>query len=137
METAMQVEPYLDFNGRCDEAIEFYKKAIGAEVRALMRWKEMPDQSMVTLENRDKVMHSELKIGDSKVMASDGRMTGKGSFAGISLTLSADSDADAERKFNALSEGGQVQMPLEKTFFASKFGALTDRFGVSWMVISG
>jgi PhnB protein len=133
----MQVQPYLDFNGRCDEAIEFYKKTIGAKVTRLMRWSDCPDRNMAQADPKkaDKVMHARMSIGESIVMASDGRCGGSPVFSGISLSLSPPNDAEAERMFAALSEGGKVTMPIGKTFFASKFGMVTDRFGVSWMVV--
>jgi PhnB protein len=131
----MHVQPYLDFDGRCDEALEFYKKAVGAEVAMLMRWKDSPDKSMCTAENADKVMHSQFQIGDSTIMASDGRCTGKQNFHGIALTISAQTEAEAEKLFNGLAAGGQVSMPLAKTFFSPKFGMLADKFGVGWMVL--
>lgn len=137
----MIVEPYLCFEGRCEEAIEFYKKAIGAEVQFLMRFKEAPPGACgadgVTPGTENKVMHSTVKIGDSVVLMSDGRNTGNASFQGITLTISAGSDADAKRYFDALSAGGQVQMPLAQTFFATSFGMLADKFGVGWMVLAG
>jgi PhnB protein len=131
----MHVQPYLDFNGRCDEALEFYRKAVGAEVAMLMRWKDSPDKSMCTAENADKVMHSQFQIGDSTIMASDGRCTGKPNFHGIALTISAQTEAEADKLFNGLAEGGQVTMPLAKTFFSPKFGMVADKFGVGWMVL--
>ena len=132
----MHVEPYLSFEGRCEEALEFYKKAAGAEVTMLMRFKESPDQSMVSPGSENKVLHAAMKIGDSLVMASDGRCTGQANFHGIALTITATNDAEAKRLFGALAEGGQVNMPITKTFFASSFGMLADRFGVGWMVIT-
>jgi PhnB protein len=131
----MQIQPYLSFEGRADEAIEFYKKAIGAKVDMLMRFKEAPDQSMVTPESKDKVMHAALRAGDTQLLMSDGRCTGSANFNGIALALSAATDADAERIFNALAEGGKVNMPMAKTFFSSKFGMVADKFGVGWMVM--
>jgi PhnB protein len=136
-EATMLVQPYLSFEGRCDEAVKFYQAAVGAEVQMLMRFKEAPDQSMMSPGSADKVMHVSMRIGDSVVMASDGRCSGTTGFNGISLSLSVADDAQAERLFAGLSDGGQVTMPLAKTFFASKFGMLTDRFGVSWMVMGG
>jgi PhnB protein len=130
----MRVEPYLSFEGRCEEALDFYKKAVGAEVTMLMRFGESPDKSMLSPGSEKKVMHSSVKIGDSVVMATDGRNTGKANFTGISLSITANNDADAKRYFEALSAGGQVHLPLTKTFFASSFGMLADKFGVSWMV---
>lgn len=133
----MQVQPYLFFDGRCEEAIEFYRKTIGAEVAMLMRFKDSPEQSigMMPPGAENKVMHASLRIGDSMVMASDGQCLGKPNFQGFSLSLEAPDDAAADRLFAALADGGQVQMPLAKTFFASRFGMVADRFGVSWMII--
>lgn len=136
----MQVQPYLSFEGRAEEAIEFYKKAVGAKVTMLMRNKESPDKpppGMLPPGSEQKIMHSALTIGDSVVMATDGRVSGKPKFDGISLSLTAKDDAEAKKLFNNLAEGGQVTMPLNKTFFASSFGMLNDKFGVSWMVIAG
>jgi PhnB protein len=133
----MQVQPYLFFDGRCDEAIEFYKKALVAQVEMLMRYKESPEPpppGMVPPGYEDKVMHSSLRIGESVVMAADD-CTGHPRFQGFSLTISAPDAAAAERCFNALAEGGKVQMPLGRTFFSPCFGMVADRFGVGWMVI--
>jgi PhnB protein len=130
----MQVQPYLSFEGRCEEAINFYKSAVGAEVVMMMRFKEAPDQSMMTPGTGDKILHASLQIGDSTVMASDGRCMGKAIFQGISLSLTAGTDAEAKRLFDALANGGQIQMPLAKTFFATSFGIVADKFGVAWMV---
>jgi PhnB protein len=135
----MQVQPYLFFDGRCEEAIEFYRRTLGAEVTMLMRFKDSPEPpapGMVPPGAENKVMHANLRIGDTTVMASDGRCQGKPSFQGFSLSLSVPDDAEAERRFAVLADGGQVQMPLTKTFFASRFGMVADRFGVSWMVIT-
>jgi PhnB protein len=131
----MQVQPYLFFDGRCEEAIEFYQHTVDAKVTMLMHYKDSPDPGMVTPETRDKVMHACLQIGDSMVLASDGRCSGKPSFQGFALSLTAKDDAAAERLFASLSDGGQVQMPLTKTFFASRFGMVADRFGVGWMIL--
>lgn len=136
----MLVQPYLFFDGRCEEALAFYKTALGAEVTAMMRFKENPEPQqpgMCAPGSEDKIMHSNLRIGDTQVMASDGMaFGGKPEFKGFSLTLTAPTDAEAARLFKALSDGGQVQMPLGKTFYASSFGMVTDRFGVGWMVIN-
>jgi PhnB protein len=131
----MQVQPYLFFDGRCDEALAFYKKAIGAQVEMLMRWKDNPDPGGCSEANKDKVMHASVKVGDASVLASDGRCEGKPEFKGFALTISAKTEAEADKMFGALSEGGQVQMPLTKTFFAPKFGMLADKFGVGWMIM--
>jgi PhnB protein len=130
----MQVQPYLSFEGRCEEAINFYKTALGAEVIMMMRFKEAPDQSMMTPGTGEKILHAALRLGDSTVLASDGRCMGKAIFQGISLSLTAGTDADAKRLFDALANGGQIQMPLAKTFFATSFGIVADKFGVAWMV---
>ena len=131
----MQVQPYLFFDGRCEEAIAFYRQALGAEVEMLMRFKDAPEPGMSPPGSADKVMHASLKIGGSMVLASDGQCGGKPSFQGFSLSLTAADDAEADRLFTALADGGQVQMPLAKTFFSPRFGMTGDRFGVSWMVI--
>ena len=134
----MFVQAYLYFDGRTDEALEFYKKAIGAEVTFLMRFKDSPvanDPKMVPPGTEDKVMHSNFKVGDTQIMASDGHCGGKAQFQGISLTINADDIAQADRLFAALGEGGQVQMPMTETFFSPRFGMVADKFGVSWMVI--
>ena len=132
------IEPYLFFNGRCEEAIEFYQKALGAKVEMLMRFKDSPEPpqpGMTPPGSENKVMHASLSIGGNKVMASDGRCEGKSNFDGFSLSLRVKTEAEADRLFNALSPGGQVHMPLTKTFFSPRFGMVQDRFGVSWMVI--
>ena len=134
----MQVQPYLFFDGRCEEAIEFYRKALGAKVEMLMRFKDSPEPhqpGMVPPSAGDKVMHSSFRIGDTTVMASDGQCLGRPNFQGFSLSITARDDADAERLFASLTEGGKVQMPLAKTFFSSRFGMVADRFGVPWMVV--
>ena len=132
----MQAQPYLMFDGRCEEALEFYRQALGARVEALLRFKDSPDPQMCAAAPAEKVMHSCFRIGDTAVMASDGQCQGKASFQGFSLAITAADDADAKRRFDALADGGQVQMPLGKTFFASSFGMVADRFGVSWMIVS-
>jgi PhnB protein len=134
----MQIQPYLFFDGRCEEAVEFYRNALGAEVTMLMRFKdnpEPPEAGNVPPDAGEKVMHSSFRIGDSTVMASDGQCLGQPSFQGFSLSLSVANDTEAERLFAALADGGQVQMPLTRTFFSPRFGMVADRFGVSWMVI--
>ena len=135
----MKAEPYLFLNGRCEEAIAFYRSAVGAELVMLMRMKDSPDAhptGMLPPGSEDKVMHATLRIGSTQVMLSDGMASGALEFKGFSLSLGVDDQAEAQELFAALSKGGQVQMPLGKTFFAPCFGMLTDRFGVSWMVIS-
>jgi PhnB protein len=133
----MNVQPYLFFDGRCDEALDFYKQAIGADVKMLMRWKDSPDKSMCTAANADKVMHSQFQVGDATIMASDGRNSGQPKFDGFALTIAAKDEAEAEKIFGALlGGGGQVTMPMSKTFFAPRFGMLAGKFGVHWMVMA-
>ncbi|HEX2567577.1 MAG TPA: VOC family protein [Burkholderiales bacterium] len=134
----MPLQPYLFFEGRCEEALEFYKKTLGAQVQMLMRYSENPDpRGNPPGIAKEKVMHACFKVGDSEVMASDGMCAGKTKFDGFALSVPAASDADAKKKFDALAESGQVKMPLAKTFFASSFGMVADRFGLTWMVIAG
>jgi PhnB protein len=131
-----QIQPYLFFGGRCEEAIELYRQAIGATVEMLMRHRESPDPhppGMLQPGFEDKIMHATLRIGDAVLMASDG-CDDKSRFDGFRLSLALATEADAKRAFAGLSDGGQVQMPLTKTFFSSCFGMVTDRFGVGWMV---
>ena len=130
----MPLEPYLSFDGRCEEAIEFYKKALGAEVTMMMRFGEAPPNPAMPPTDPNKIMHSNITINGSQIMASDGRCTGKPTFQGFSLSLDAKTEADADRMFGALGDGGQVVMPLSKTFWSPRFGMLTDRFGVMWMI---
>jgi PhnB protein len=131
----MHVQPYLFFEGRCAEALEFYRQALGAEVMMAMRFKESPDPAMIAPGSEDKVMHAALRIADTTIFASDGRCQGRPSFEGFALSLTARDAREADRLFGALADGGQVQMPLGETFFAQRFGMVADRFGVSWMVI--
>jgi len=134
----MQVQPYLFFDGRCEEALEFYKSVLGIKLEMLMRFKDSPEPpqpGMCPPGSEDKVMHASFRVGDTLVMASDGMAKGKPEFKGFSLSLDAATEAEADRLFAALGEGGQVQMPLAKTFFSPRFGMVADRFGVSWMVI--
>jgi PhnB protein len=133
-ETAMQVEPYLFFEGRCDEALEFYRNVLGAEVTMLMRFKESPEPEMCLPGAENKVMHANVRIGNTTLMASDGRCEGQPAFRGFSLSISLTDEAEAERIFSALSNGGEVQMPLARTFWSPRFGMVADRFGVSWMI---
>ena len=133
----MQIQPYLFFEGRTEEALEFYQGKLGAKVEFLMRYKDNPDPRHNPPNSGDKVMHCNFRIGDTQVMASDGNCSGKPSFQGFSLTFNAADEADARRRFNALAEGGQVNLPLSETFFAKSFGMVADRFGLNWMVMAG
>lgn len=136
----MQVQPYLFFEGRCEEALMFYRDVLGAEITQLMRYSENPEPpppSMLPPGSENRIMHASLRIGDSTVLASDGNCSGANRFDGFSLTLTAANDAEAERLFAVLAEGGQIRMPMTTTFFASRFGMLADRYGLGWMVITG
>lgn len=131
------VQPYLFFEGKCEEAIEFYKKALGAKVNMLMRYKDSPEppQPGCAPPDSNKVMHANFSIGETQIMASDGRCNGKPNFEGVALSLTVKTSAEADRAFNALADGGKVEMPMAKTFFSANFGMVVDRFGVFWMVL--
>jgi PhnB protein len=131
------VQPYLFFDGKCEAAIEFYRHALGAKVNLQMRYKESPEPPPPGCGPVDsnKIMHAQFQIGDTVIMASDGRSTGHPKFEGFSLSLTVQTEAEADRAFNALAEGGKVDMPLARTFFSARFGMVTDRFGVMWMVL--
>jgi PhnB protein len=133
----MQVQPYLFFDGRCEEAVEFYRGALGAKVEMFLRFKECPEKEhKPSPGTEDKVMHCSLRIGEATIMASDGMgPKGQPSFQGFALSLTAADAAEADRLFNALADGGQVQQPLIETFFSPRFGMVADRFGVPWMVV--
>ena len=129
------VQPYLFFGGRCEEALDFYRQALGAEVEALMRFSDAPEPHPgLAAGNENKVMHASFRIGETRLMASDGRCGGEPTFEGFSLSITVADEAAAERVFNALSDGGKIEMPLSSTFWTSKFGMLEDKFGVGWMV---
>src|SRR5688572_15842982 len=133
------VQTYLSFHGRCEEALEFYRKAIGAEVEMLMRFKDNPDPmppGMLAPGYENKVMHTSFRVGQSVIMASDGCGTEKAGFEGFSLSLSVKTEAEADRYFTALEQGGKVTMPLGKTFWSPRFGMLEDRFGICWMIMT-
>lgn len=133
----MKLEPYLFFNGRCEEAITFYRRTLGAELLMLMRFKDSPEPAACGPVPGDKVMHASLRIGETSLMLSDGQCTGTPDFQGFALSVLVASEEEANQTFAALAEAGQVQMPLAKTFFSPRFGMVTDRFGVTWMVIVG
>ncbi len=133
-----KVEAYLCYNGRCAEAIEFYRRTLGAHVLLMMRYKDSPQPpppGMCPPGSEDKIMHASVVIGETRLIMSDGRCTGKTDFQGFSLSLAMPTAAEAERIFTALAEGGQVFMPLTKTFYSPCFGMVSDKFGISWMVI--
>ena len=133
----MPIEPYLFFEGRAEEALEFYRKALDAKVGMLMRYKDSPEApppGMVPPGSENKVMHADFRIKDAQIMISDGSVSGKPSFSGFSLSISVDNENEARRYFDALAEGGNVTMPLSKTFWSPLFGMVTDKFGVGWMI---
>ena len=134
----MNIQPYLSFEGRAQEAIDFYKGAVGAKESVVMRFKDAPPevQAQIAPGMADKVMHACIKIGESDVFMSDGQCGGKASFSGVTLTINASSDGEADKLFAALGKGGQVTMPMAETFFASRFGTVNDKFGVHWMVLN-
>jgi PhnB protein len=135
----MQVQPYLFFDGRCEEAIEFYKTVLGAKVEMLMRNKESPEPHQPGLlppGSENKVLHASIRIGSAVIMASDGFCSGQPKFEGFRLSLTVPTVAEAEKLFATLADGGQIQMPLSKTFFSPMFGMVADRFGVGWMVLT-
>ena len=130
----MEIQPYLFFDGRCDEAIAFYQGALGSKLVMLMRFKQAPEPGMVQPGSEDKVMHARLDIGATTILLSDGRCLGQPNFQGFALSLTVPDAVEAERLFEALGDGGEVRMPLGKTFFSPSFGMVADRFGVIWMV---
>ncbi len=137
MKTKGVVQPYLFFNGVCEQAIEFYRKALGAEVEILMRYDESPEPhppGMVPPGSEKKIMHVSFRVGETTVMASDGCGANSPRFNGFALSFSVPTEPEADRAFSALAEGGQVQMPMARTFWSPRFGMVQDRFGVGWMI---
>ena len=135
-----KIEPYLFYEGRAEEAIEFYKQALGAQVEMIMRYGESPEpapEGMVAPGSENKIMHGSITVEGQRVMISDGGCSGNNTFGGFALSLSVASEADAKRYFDGLSQGGQVQMPLGQTFFSPCFGMVQDKFGVGWMIMAG
>jgi PhnB protein len=132
----MNVLPYLYFDGRTAEALDFYKGAIGARIDEVMHFKDAPPDMQADMAHKDKVMHASFTVGDTTIFASDGNCGGSPTFQGITLTINTTSNAEAEKLFAALGQGGQVQMPMSETFFAHRFGMVADKFGVGWMVIN-
>jgi PhnB protein len=134
----MQILPYLFFDGRTEEALEFYRNALGAEILFMLRMKDSPPEAQqqrpIPPEAANKVMHASFRIGATTVMASDGPCQGQPNFHGFSLSINLNDPAKAEQLFNGLAAGGTVKMPLGKTFFSPCFGMVTDRFGVAWMI---
>lgn len=132
----MNVQAYLSFEGRAQEAIDFYKSALVAKVDMIMHFKDAPPEMQGNMPHKDKVMHAAFHVGDTQLMATDGQCSGKSTFSGVSLTLNASSNGEAEKLFNALGQGGKVGMPMSETFFAHRFGMVSDKFGVNWMVLN-
>ena len=130
----MNIQPYLFFEGRCEEALEFYRQALDAEDITIMRYRDNPQPQACAPGTEDNIMHASFRVGDSVIFASDGRCSGNASFDGFSLSLTTDTGSAAQRMFAALAEGGTILVPLEKTFFSPQFGMLKDRFGVHWMI---
>ena len=133
----MKIDPYLFFDGRCEEAIEFYQQALGAKVEFMMRNSESPEPpppGTLPAGSEDKVMHASVRIGGALVMMSDGLCGGDAAFKGFSLSLDCPDASTAQEAFAALADGGHVHVPLGKTFWAPLFGMVNDRFGVGWMV---
>ena len=131
------IQPYLFFNGRCEQALEFYRKTLGAEVLMMMRFKDSPEPcqpGMVPPGSEHKIMHASFRVGSTALMASDGGCTEASGFDGFSLSIAVANEAEAERVFAALADGGQVRMPLAKTFWSARFGMVADRFGLGWMI---
>ena len=131
------VQPYLFFGGRCEEALNYYRTAIGAQVEMVMRYSDSPEApppGLLAPGFENKVMHCSFQVGGSTIMASDGCGPGA-SFTGFSLALSLATEAEVEKAFAALADGGAVKMPLAKTFFSPLYGQLVDRFGIEWMVM--
>ena len=133
----MQIDPYLFFEGRCEEAIAFYRETLGAEVEMMMRYEESPEpppEGMLPEGSEKKIMHSALRIGGALVMMSDGMCSGKADFDGVSLSLTVPDAETLDRFFDALAEGGKVNMPPGKTFWSERFAMVDDRFGLGWML---
>lgn len=128
------MNPYLLFNGDCESAMKFYEKSIGGKVEAMFTHEGTPMEKMVPADWRKKVMHARLKVGDKVLMASDCPPDRYVKPQGFSVNLDCKSPAEAEKVFNALAENGSVQMPLQQTFWAARFGMVTDRFGTPWMI---
>jgi PhnB protein len=133
---ATSIQPYLTLHGRCEEALAFYQEALGARIDMIMRFDESPDpvpEGMLPPGFEKKIMHASFRVGESVLMATDG-CENSGALSGFSLSLALTEESDADRFFTALSHGGEVTMPLGRTFWSPKFGMVTDRFGVSWMI---
>lgn len=132
------VQPYLFFEGRCEEAIEFYKKAVGAEVQMILRFKESPEGPPGGIQpgTENKILHAQIRIGQTLIMMSDSRCSGKPAFEGFFLSITVPTPAEVDPLYNGLLEGGQTRMPLAKTFFSPRFGMVLDKFGVGWMILA-
>src|SRR5438552_16015596 len=130
----MQLNPMLTFNGQCEAAFKFYEQCLGGKIQTMMTWGESPMADQVSSELRDKIIHATLIVGDTALGGGDAPPDGYEEPRGISVTIQIDDTADAERIFRSLSEGGTVTMPLQRTFWAARFGMVVDRFGIPWMI---
>jgi PhnB protein len=138
--SAMPVQPYLFFDGRCEEALDFYTRVLGAQVLEQMKFRDSPEKpppGMLPPGSEDKIMHASFRVAGTTIMASDGMCGGQPEFRGFSLSIRVNGDDEADRLFNGLAEGGSIRMPLGRTFYARRFGMVADRFGVSWMILTG
>lgn len=131
----MKLRPYLNYGGNCAEALKFYEKHLGGKILAMMTHEQSPESSGVKPEWKNAILYAHIAIGDSEFMASDVPPERFQPMRSVYLSVSVSSDAEAERLYQLLTEGGEVYMPLQETFFASRFGQIRDRFGTSWMVI--
>jgi PhnB protein len=133
----MQLSTNLTFNGQCEAAFKFYEKCLGGKIQIMMRWGDSPMGDQVPSEWRDKILHTSLIVGESALLGADAPPDQYEQPKGFSVTIGLDDSAEAERVFNALAENGTVQMPLQETFWAARFGMVVDRFGIPWMVNCG
>jgi PhnB protein len=130
----MQLTPYLNFNGQCKAAFQFYEQCLGGKIVAMFTYGETPAAEHVTPESRDRIIHARLLVGEAVLMGSDSPPEYFEEMKGMSVSLQIDDPAEAERIFHALADGGSVRMPIEETFWAARFGMLVDRFGTPWMI---
>jgi PhnB protein len=134
MERTVQMNPYLGFNGKCETAFKFYEKVLGGKILMMMKYGDSPMAGQTSPEFKDKIMHARLAVADKLLMGSDAPPQMYEPMKGISVTLSVDKPEDADRIFAALAENGAVRMPIQQTFWAQRFGMLTDQFGTPWMI---
>ncbi|MBV8799874.1 MAG: VOC family protein [Alphaproteobacteria bacterium] len=130
----MEINPYLNFNGNCGEAFQFYAKVLGGKDLRIMTFADAPPGMPVTRETKNQVMHARFRVGDTMIMGSDGPGGRYNKPQGYAVNIGVDTPEEADRIFAALAEGGNVGMPIAETFWAKRFGVVTDRFGTHWMV---